>query len=427
MSEAKLDFLDRSRAFWNPGKTQDWQDMGIDLVIDRREGYYLYDMDGHRLIDLHLNGGTYNLGHRNPELVQALKAGSERFDMGNHHFPALARTALAEALAACAPSPDMRYTAYGSGGGEAIDIALKTARHATQKRKIVSIIKAYHGHTGLAVKTGDDRFSKLFLSEDIDGEFVQVPFNDLNAMEDALRGRDVAAVIMETIPATYGFPMPQEGYLPGVKQLCERYDALYIADEVQTGLMRCGEIWGCTKYGIEPDIMVTGKGIGGGIYPIACVLISERCGGWLKEDGFGHISTGGGAELGCIVAMKVLEMVQRPEVRTMVRYISDYMRAGLEQIMQVYPDFFIGIRQHGVVMGLEFNHEQGAKPVMKHLYNNGVWAIFSTLDPRVLQFKPGLLMTQADCEEVLRRVEIGVGLARDEVMGASRHNYRMSA
>ena len=427
MSEAKLDFLDRSRAFWNPGKTQDWQDMGIDLVIDRREGYYLYDMDGHRLIDLHLNGGTYNLGHRNPELVQALKAGSERFDMGNHHFPALARTALAEALAACAPSPDMRYTAYGSGGGEAIDIALKTARHATQKRKIVSIIKAYHGHTGLAVKTGDDRFSKLFLSEDTDGEFVQVPFNDLNAMEDALRGRDVAAVIMETIPATYGFPMPQEGYLPGVKQLCERYDALYIADEVQTGLMRCGEIWGCTKYGIEPDIMVTGKGIGGGIYPIACVLISERCGGWLKEDGFGHISTGGGAELGCIVAMKVLEMVQRPEVRTMVRYISDYMRAGLEQIMQVYPDFFIGIRQHGVVMGLEFNNEQGAKPVMKHLYNNGVWAIFSTLDPRVLQFKPGLLMTQADCEEVLRRVEIGVGLARDEVMGASRHNYRMSA
>jgi len=427
MSEAKLDFLDRSRAFWNPGKTQDWQDMGIDLVIDRREGYYLYDMDGHRLIDLHLNGGTYNLGHRNPELVQALKAGSERFDMGNHHFPALARTALAEALAACAPSPDMRYTAYGSGGGEAIDIALKTARHATQKRKIVSIVKAYHGHTGLAVKTGDDRFSKLFLSEDTEGEFVQIPFNDLNAMEDALRGRDVAAVIMETIPATYGFPMPQEGYLPGVKQLCERYDALYIADEVQTGLMRCGEMWGCTKYGIEPDIMVTGKGIGGGIYPIACVLISERCGGWLKEDGFGHISTGGGAELGCIVAMKVLEMVQRPEVRTMVRYISDYMRAGLEQIMAAYPDFFIGIRQHGVVMGLEFNHEQGAKPVMKHLYNNGVWAIFSTLDPRVLQFKPGLLMTQADCEEVLRRVEIGVGLACDEVMGASRHTYRKSA
>jgi acetylornithine/succinyldiaminopimelate/putrescine aminotransferase len=420
MSEAKKEFLDRSKKFWNPGKTQDWIDMGVDLVIDRREGYYLFDMDGRRLIDLHLNGGTYNLGHRHPELVEVLKAGTERFDMGNHHFPALARTALAEVLQDCAPGPHFKYTAYGSGGGEAIDIALKTARHAKQRKKIVSIAKAYHGHTGLAVKTGDDRFSKLFLSEDTQGEFIQVPFNDLTAMEDALRGRDVAAVIMETIPATYGFPMPMEGYLPTVKALCERYDALYIADEVQTGLMRTGEMWGCTKYGVEPDIMVTGKGISGGMYPIACVLISEKCGGWLKEDGFGHISTMGGAELGCVVAMKTLEIVQRPEVRTMVQYIADYLRAGLNEIMAAFPDFFIGIRQHGVIMGLEFNHEQGAKPVMRHLYENGVWAIFSTLDPRVLQFKPGLLLTQADAEDVLRRVAIAVELARAEVMGTRR-------
>ena len=422
MSEAKLEFLERSKYFWNPGKTQDWQDMGVDLVIDRREGYHLYDMDGHRLIDVHLNGGTYNLGHRHPELVEVLKAGTARFDMGNHHFPAIARTALAEALAACAPAPDMKYTTYGAGGAEAIDIALKTARHAAQKRKIVSIVKAYHGHSGLSVKTGDERFSKIFLSEDTSGEFVQVPFNDLNAMEDALRNRDVAAVIMESIPATYGFPMPNEGYLPGVKQLCERYDAFYIADEVQTGLMRSGEMWCCNRYGVEPDIMVTGKGISGGMYPIACVLISEKCGGWLKEDGFAHMSTMGGAELGCVVAMKTLEILQRPEVATTVQYIANFIRDGLDNIMAEYPEFFIGIRQHGLIMGLEFNHEQGAKPVMKHLYNNGVWAIFSTLDPRVLQFKPGVLLTQGDAEDLLRRVEIAICLARDEVMGKNRRS-----
>ena len=114
---------------------------------------------------------------------------------------------------------------YGSGGGEAIDIALKTARHATQRRKIVSIIKAYHGHTGLAVATGDDRFSRLFLS-DRPEEFSQVPFNDLDAMEAALAGGDVAAVIMETIPATYGFPLPEPGYLEAVKALCERHGTL---------------------------------------------------------------------------------------------------------------------------------------------------------------------------------------------------------
>ena len=419
MSEAKLEFLEASKTWWNPNKTEFWQDAGVDLVIDRREGYCLYDMDGRRLIDVHLNGGTYNLGHRNPELIEVLNAGAQRFDMGNHHFPALARTALAEALAECTP-PGLQYTIYGAGGAEAVELAIKSARHATKRRKIVSIVKAYHGHSGLSVKTGDERFSKTFLSEDLLGEFVQVPFNQLDAMEDALKAGDAAAVIMETIPATYGFPMPREGYLPEVKRLCERYGALYIADEVQTGLMRTGDMWGISRYGVVPDIMVIGKGITGGMYPISCCVTSPRAGSWLQEDGFAHMSTAGGAELGCIVALKVLEITQRPEVRSMVRYISDYLRSGLDEIQALYPDFFAGIRQHGVVMGLEFNHPEGAKPVMRRLYENGVWAIFSTLDPRVLQFKPGILMTQSLCEDLLRRVEAAIGLARGDLMGTGR-------
>ncbi|MEM7171553.1 MAG: aminotransferase class III-fold pyridoxal phosphate-dependent enzyme [Pseudomonadota bacterium] len=416
MSEEKREFLEQSKAFWNPHKTQFWQDAGVDLVIDRREGYYLYDLDGRRLIDVHLNGGTYNLGHRNPELIEVLNAGAKHFDMGNHHFPALARTALAEALADCTPG-DLKYTIYGAGGAEAIELAIKSARNATQRRKIVSIIKAYHGHSGLSVKAGDERFSKTFLSEDTLGEFVQVPFNDLNAMEDALKGRDVAAVLMETIPATYGFPMPKEGYLPSVKALCERYGTLYVADEVQTGLMRTGPLWGITKFGVEPDIMAIGKGITGGMYPISCCVTTEQAGQWLKKDGFAHMSTSGGAELGCIVALKTLEITQRPEVVSTVRYASNFIRAGLEQIKAHYSDFFVGIRQNGLVMGLEFDHPEGAKPVMKNLYENGVWAIFSTLDPSVLQFKPGILITQSLCEDLLRRMEIAIGLARQEVKG----------
>ena len=134
MSARKDVFLEQSKLFWNPGKTRFWQDVGVDLVIDYREGYCLWDMDGRRLIDMHLNGGTYNLGHRHPELVEVLVKATRRFDMGNHHFPSLARTALAEQLAACTPG-DLRCSSYGSGGGEAIDIALKTARHATQRRR----------------------------------------------------------------------------------------------------------------------------------------------------------------------------------------------------------------------------------------------------------------------------------------------------
>ncbi len=413
---SKDEVLAKAKEYWNPDKTQFWVDSGIPLVIDRREEYFIYDMSGKRLIDVHLNGGTYNLGHRNPEVVQAVTLAMQHFDIGNHHFPSLARTALAEALIASAPA-GMSKVVYGSGGGEAIDIALKTARHATQKRKIVSIVKAYHGHTGLAVGTGDERFSTLFLS-DRPEEFPHVPFNDLEAMERELRGRDVAAVIMETIPATYGFPLPEPGYLEAVKKMCERYDALYIADEVQTGLMRTGELWAITKHGISPDILVTGKGISGGMYPIACVLVNDRAAGWLDEDGFGHISTFGGAELGCIAALKALEICSRPETRSMSHYIADFVGQGLRRIQADYPDWFIGIRQNGVVMGLEFAHPQGAKFVMRHLYDNGVWAIFSTLDPRVLQFKPGILLKPELAEELLDRVEVGIGRAYREVMGS---------
>ena len=410
--ESKAEVLARSREFRTPGNNDYWAETGVDLVIDRRESYFIWDMSGVRLIDVHLNGGTYNLGHRNPELVEAIWSCLRSFVIGNHHFPSSARAALAQTLISSAP-PNLTKVVYGSGGGEAIDIALKTARHATKRRKIVSIVKAYHGHTGLAVAAGDDRFSRLFLA-DRPEEFVHVPFNDLGPMESALRAGDVAAVIMETIPATYGFPLPAPGYLEAVKDLCERHGSLYIADEVQTGLMRTGEMWAITKHGIEPDILVTGKGLSGGMYPIAAVLVSERCAQWLTEDGFAHMSSFGGAELGCVAALKTLEICGRPETRSMVHYIADLIGRGLRAIQSRYPDWFTGIRQNGVVMGLEFDHPEGAKYVMRHLYQAGVWAIFSTLDPRVLQYKPGLLMTPELCEELLERTEAGIGRAYAE-------------
>ncbi len=348
-----------------------------------------------------------------------MRDGMARFDIGNHHFPSLMRTRLAEELAKATP-PGLKYSIFASGGAEAVDIALKSARHATQRRKIITIQRCYHGHTGLAVQCGDPRFSRLFLSEGDPKEIVQLPFNDLAAMEAAIAVGDAACVIMETIPATYGFPMPKPGYLAAIKAACEKVGTLYIADEVQTGLMRCGEMWGIETYGIHPDILVTGKGLSGGVYPIAAVVVTEPAGAWLKEDGFGHMSSFGGAELGCIAALKVLEICQRPEVKSMVAYIADHMREGLRSIQSHYPDFFTGIRQRGVVIGLEFDHEKGAMHVMKALYDNGVWAIFSTLDPRVLQFKPGILCDRDICDEVLNRLDTAVGPAQEAAYGRRR-------
>ncbi len=413
--DSKQAVLDASIRYWNPDKTRFWQKAGIDLVIGRREGYCLYDLDGRRLIDLHLNGGTYNLGHRHPELVATLKDALDHFDMGNHWFPSVARAALAESLVAV--SPGMTYAIFGAGGAEAVDIAIKSARYATQRRKIVSIVKGYHGHGGLSVATGDERFSKIFLSDQPE-TFIQVPFNDIGAMEQALAAGDVAALIMETIPATYGFPMPKDGYLAACKALCEKHGALYIADEVQTGMMRCGQLWGWQTYGIRPDIMVTAKGLSGGLYPISACLVNDRAGEWLNEDGAAHISTTGGAELGCVVAHKVIEILHRPETIASVHAVTAFFKAAMADMMQRHGDIFTGVRQRGVILGLEFDHPEGALHISRALYEHGVWAIFSSLDKRVLQWKPGVLLAPEMCAEIMERFDAAMPRAR-ELMAAA--------
>ena len=417
--DSKQDLFDTAIRYWNPDKTKFWQKAGIDLVIGRREGYCLYDMSGRRLIDLHLNGGTYNFGHRHPELVEMLKGALDYFDIGNHWFPSVARAALAESLIKV--SPGMTYAVFAPGGAEAVDIAIKSARYATKRRKIVSIVKGYHGHSGLSVATGDDRFTKIFLSDQPE-VFIQVPFNDIDAMERALKGNDCAALIMETIPATLGFPMPKPGYLNACKALCEKHGAMYIADEVQTGLMRTGKMWGWQAYGVQPDIMVTAKGLSGGLYPISACLVNDKAGGWLNEDGAAHISTSGGAELGCIVGHKVIEMLQRPELVANVGFVAGFMAEGMKEMMQRHGDIFTGVRQKGVILGLEFNHPEGAVFVSRALYEHGVWAIFSSLDKRVLQWKPGVLLTADLAQEILDRFDAAMPRARELLCGAAKVN-----
>ena len=128
---------------------------GIDLVIGRREGYHIWDVDGRELIDIHLNGGVYNLGHRNPDVIASLSTALETLDIGNHHFPSTERAALAERLIGV--TPGAHYAVFASGGGEAIDVAIKSARRATGRRRVVSVVDAYHGHTGLALAAGDEQ------------------------------------------------------------------------------------------------------------------------------------------------------------------------------------------------------------------------------------------------------------------------------
>lgn len=375
---------------------------GVDLIIGRREGFRIYDIDGRPYWDCHLNGGTYSFGHRHPLLVDILIEALGTLDIGNHHFVSPHRVALAEALAEATPG-DLVSTVFASSGSEANDVAIRSARWATGRRKILAFDKAYHGRTGLSGAAGDDSSVAYFLS-DMPDDFVKIPFNDFQALERAFADHELAAALVEIIPATYGFPVPAEGYLQRIKQLCSQHDIPFIADEVQTGLGRTGYLWGCEAFDVVPDILVTGKAFSGGLYPIAACVLGERYGAWLAENGWGHVSTFGGAEPGCVVARHVLKLAQSPETVARAAQLAQLFANAFRDLQARYS-YFKGVRQTGLVIGLEFDAPDGGLRMMAALYKVGVWAIFASYDHSVIQFKPGLLLSDADAHDILDRFE----------------------
>lgn len=408
MSDRKREVLVRTHDLLMPNRIETWARLGVPLVMGRREGYRFWDLDGHELLDLHINGGTFNLGHRNPELIEVLQQALTEVDIGNHHFASEARVELAERLKQLTPG-ELSLSVFAPSGSEANDLAVRVARHATGRRKVVALDAGYHGATALSSAAGRNSNAQFFLS-DYPNEFVRVPFDDLEAMDTALRGNDVACVLMETIPATYGFPIPGDDYLPEVKRLCERYGTLYVADEVQTGLGRTGQLWGVDIWGVEPDLLVTGKGLSGGLYPIAALVMTKQVGRFLSESGWAYSSTFGGAELGCRVACRVLDICSRPESLANARRISDYLGAGLAKIRSRHP-WLKAVRRKGLVMGLELDDPMGALTLSPILYRHGVWAMFSGFEFSVLQFKPGLLVDEAYCDLLLQRLEAALAEA----------------
>lgn len=406
----KEEVIDYSIKYVNPGKTQEWIDRNINLIMEKREGYAFWDMNGKKYLDIHINGGTFNLGHRNPELIEAMIQATREFDIGNHHFASAARAVLGKRMNEVTPE-GLQYCVFSSGGGEAVDVAIKSARYTTKRKKIISIKGCYHGHTGFSVSTGDAIFKDPFLADGEEGCFVQLPLNDLEAMEQELKKEDTAAVMIESILATYGFQIPNSGYLKTVKKLCEKYGALYIADEVQTGLMRTGKMWSIDHEGFTPDILVTAKGFSGGIYPISCTVLNRKAAKWLFEAGRMHGSTTGGSEIGCMVALKMLEITTRQSTIDNIHKNTKRMTDFANRMINKTDGFLKGYSQRGVIMGMDFDVEDASKTVSPALFENGVWAHNSRLRPCVLQFKLGLLADDTYMEQLFDKMEKGIHLA----------------
>lgn len=375
----------------NPGKVAAFEAFGVDLVMGERSGARFRNaFDGRWLYNCHCNGGVFNLGHRHPVVVDAVRDALDALDIGNHHLVSGWRAQLAERLAATTDGL-LPGVVFGVAGGEAIDLALKVARAHTGRTGIVSAVGGYHGHTGLAMAAGDPEYRDPF-GPNLPG-FVQVPFDDLDALDDVI-GDTTAAVILESIPATLGMPIPSTGYLAGVQRLCRDRGVCFVLDEVQTGLGRTGTMWYFQQEGLEPDIVVTGKGLSGGVYPITATLMTAELHAFFADHPFVHISTFGGAELGCVAALAVLDTVEAPGFLERVVELGERFERGL-------ADVGGELRRRGLFMGLKLPNEGDAMLAANAVIEAGVFAVFANNDSSVLQLLPPLTISDDEADDII--------------------------
>jgi putrescine aminotransferase len=207
-------------------------------------------------------------------------------------------------------------------------------------------------------------------------------------------------VLLEAVPATLGMPIPNSGYFAAIRKLCDERGARLLVDEVQTGLGRTGRWWGIQHESVIPDALITGKGLSGGIYPITATLLTQEMHEVLDSptNPFVHISTYGGAELGCVAAQAVLDIIGEPG-------FLDHVAALSERFEQAFAPLPFELRRRGLFMGLRFGSETEALGALLRIIQQGVFCFPAGNDRTVLQFLPPLILSDAEAADLIGRVE----------------------
>jgi len=395
---AKQRALDDFARYVNPQKVRVMRSAGLDIIEAERSGPWVWDLEGQRFLDCFTSAGSFNVGRRNPRIVAAAKSALDRLDHGNFLLCSAEKAALASRLADLAPG-ELRCTMFGTGGGEANDFAIKLARGATRRPRIVSTVNGYHGHTGFSLSAaGRAAFRDPF--EPLMPEFVQVPFGDIDALEAVLDER-CAAVLLEPIQGEGGIIVPPDSYLGAVRQACDRVGALLILDEIQTGLGRTGKWWASEHYGVEPDIMTTAKSLGGSLVPISATLFTDELREFLIPNPFIHLSTFGGSDLACAVALEVLNVIEETGLVAHAAAMGARLFTGLDVLANKYPEFIKEVRGKGLMVGVEYAEDSLGPRMSYHLSQHGVLAIYSGNQPSVTRLMPSLVVGEPEIDYLL--------------------------
>ena len=375
------------------------------FVPVRGLGSRLWDQSGRELIDLSGGIAVNSLGHCHPALVDALTKQANKLWHVSNVFTNEPALRLARKLTD-ATFADRVF--FSNSGAEANEAALKLARRVAHDRfgddkyEIISALNSFHGRTVFTVNVGGQpKYSEGFgpRPEGIS----HVPFNDLAALEAKISER-TCAVILEPIQGESGVLPADQAYLEGVRALCDKYDALLVFDEVQSGMGRSGKLFAHELYGVMPDVMSIAKSLGGG-FPISAMLTTEE---YAKHLAVGtHGTTFGGNPLACAVGEAVLDIINTPEVLNGVTAQGEYLRERLRAIGEPYNLFEL-VRGKGLLVGAVMSaaYKGKAGALMAAAEREGLLVLVA--GPDVIRFAPSLVIDKADLDEGLARLERAV-------------------
>ncbi len=364
----------------------------LDVVVERAEGVWVWDVEGHKYLDCLSAYSALNQGHRHPAILAALIEQAQKVTLSSRAFRNDQLGLLYKELS------DMTGYAMAlpmNTGAEAVETAIKLARkwgYVTKgiprnRAEIIIVGNNFHGRTITIISFSTEPLYRDMFGPHTPG-FTIVPYGDVAAMEQAITP-NTAAIMIEPIQGEAGVVMPPAGYLKAVADLCQKHNLLFVADEIQTGLGRTGKLFACDHEGVRPDVMVLGKALGGGVYPVSAVLADKPILGLFQPGE--HGSTFGGNPLAAAVARASLRVLREEKLAERAAEVGEYFQERLAEIPSPHVK---EVRGQGLLIGVELKPEAGgARRFCEALQTRGI--LCKETHDHVIRFAPPLVIDKA--------------------------------
>jgi putrescine aminotransferase len=414
--EVVADCVSNFDRYVNPGILEYRKSVSSDYtsVEWRDEGSVFYDIHGKEFIDCLGGFGIYMLGHRHPTVVNAVRAQLEHQALHSQELLDPMRGYLSHLLAMVTPG-DLRYSFFCNSGTEANEGAMKLAKLWARRKKpnhtlgIISTTRGFHGKSfGSLSVSGKGEFREPFYPLMSGVRFV--PYGDADALDKQLDicaqvGFDIAAFIVEPVQGEAGAIIPPADYFPKVREICDKWGILLIADEVQTGMGRTGKLWGMEHSGVAPDIMTMGKALGGAVIPIGNFIATEDVFSTMYENPYIHTTTFGGNPMATAAAIGALHATLEEDIPGQAAEKGGYLKGKLQEMAGVYDDLFEEIRGVGVIIGMQFKNADIGYAVSQGLFSRGVLIGGTLFNSLTLRMQPPAIITYEQMDQVLARLD----------------------